>query len=245
MPRLSRVMSWSFGIHFGVLVTLFLMPREWLVRRVEKPPVMTISLGGSAQERTTGTNPLGGRTVEQVAPPPKRPEPIRPAPKPPPTPVLPKPTAAPPIRGTTAKPTPPPPAPAPVTGPRIARGSTPVDTGASGQGAGLTTASGLGTSGETNLQNFCCPEYLSGLVHAIDSQWNRASASGERGVTIIRFEVQRNGAITNQTVTTSSGSPSLDRLARGALANARLRPLPAEYTEDTLIIHLRFPYGGP
>jgi TonB family protein len=95
------------------------------------------------------------------------------------------------------------------------------------------------------LQDFCCPLYIRHLLGTIDEQWNRSGATGQRGVTIIRFEVQRNGAITNQTVTKSSGSPSLDRLARGALENARLHPLPAEYTEDKLIIYLQFPYGGP
>ncbi len=245
-PSLNRVMTWSFAIHAGVLLALFLVPREWLSRRNEKPPVMTISLGGNTVQRTTGTNPIGGRTIEQVAPPPKRPEPIRPAPKvpPAPAPVPAKPTPPPPARATAPKPTPPPPQRPPVTGPQVSQGNTPVETGARGQGSGLTFEGGLGTGGETDLKNFCCPQYLSDLLAAIDSQWNRAGTAGQRGITIVRFEVHRDGRITNDSVTQSSGTPSLDRLARSALAAARLRPLPAEYTGDRLIIHLKFPYGG-
>ena len=246
LPSLSRVMTWSFGIHAGVLIVLFLVPREWLTSRTEQPPVMTISLGGSSPARTTGTTPIGGRTVEQVAPPPKRPEPVRPAPKPPPpAPIPSKPPPPPAARGTTAKPVPKPPAPPPVTGPQVTRGSTPVDTGARGQGSGLKFEGGLGTGGETDLQNFCCPQYLLSLLSRIESHWDRAAAPGERGVTVIRFVVERDGRISDYRVTKPSGRETLDRLARRALGNARLLPLPAEYTETQLIIHLSFPYGGP
>ena len=242
-PSLHRVMTWSFAIHAGVLLTLFLVPREWLSRRTEQPEMMTISLGGRAAQPTTGTNPIGGRTIEQAAPPPKRPEPIRPTPKQPPAPVPVKPTPTPPARASTSKPTPPPAQRPPVTGPQVTQGNSPVETGARGQGSGLTVQPGLGTGGETDLKNFCCPEYLSLLVSEIESRWDRTT-TGERGVTVIRFEVLRSGQIVDSTVTKTSGSDGLDRLARRALLNARLRPLPAEYTEDRLIIHLEFPYGG-
>lgn len=246
LPNLSRVMTWSFAIHAGVVVALFLVPREWLSRKNDTPPMMTISIGGNTAARTTGTNPIGGRTVERVAPPATRPEPVKPAPKPAPPPPLPvKPAPPPPARGTTAKPTPPPPAPAPVTGPQITRGSTPVDTGARGQGSGLTFEGGVGTGGETNLQDFCCPQYLSYLLGTIDAQWDQTAAPGERGTTVIRFVVERDGRISDMRVTEPSGRENLDRLARRALLNVRqFRPLPAEYTERQLIIHLKFPYGG-
>ncbi len=244
-PSLNRVMTWSFAIHFGVLLALFLVPREWLSSRTQQPPLMRISLGASSAQSTTGTNPIGGRTVEQAAPPPKRPEPVRPAPKDPPAPVPTpaKPTTTPPARATTAKPTPPPPQRPPVTGPQVTQGNTAVETGSRGQGSGLTVNPGLGTGGETDLINFCCPEYLVHLQSEIESRWDKAG-TGERGVTVLRFEVQRSGAITQVTVSKPSGSGSLDRLARRAVDLARLRPLPAEYTGDRLIIHLEFPYGG-
>jgi TonB family protein len=246
-PPLRRVMTWSFAIHVGLVIALFVVPREWLVRRADKPPVMTISIGGSTGPRTTGTNPIGGRTVEQVAPPAKRPEPVRPAPKPAaPPPVPAKPTPPPPPRtAATAKPAPAPPKPAPVTGPQVTRGSTPVETGARGQGSGLTFEGGPGTGGETNLQDFCCPQYLSYLLATIESEWDQSGAAGLRGVTVIRFVVERDGRISEHRVTESSGRENLDRLARRALLNVRqFRPLPAEYTEKQLIIHLKFPYGG-
>ena len=242
-PSLNRIMTWSFAIHVGVILALFVVPRDWLSRSRERPVLMTINLGGNAEVRTTGTNPIGGRTIEQATPPPKRPEPVKPTPKPPPAPTVVKPTAAtPPARAKTIKPEPPAVRP-PVTGPQVTQGSTAVDTGARGQGSGLTFEMGHG-GGETDLKNFCCPEYLARLLSTIDSQWDR-TATGLRGTTIIRFEVLRSGQIVGMQVSKPSGSDQLDRLARRALLNARLLPLPAEYTEDRLIINLTFPYGGP
>ncbi len=242
-PRLNRVMTWSFAIHLGVVVALFVVPREWLSRSRERPPLMTITLGGNSAVKTSGTSLIGGRTVEQAVPPPKRPEPIKPAPKPPPAPAVVKPTTpSPPARANTPKPEPPAVRP-PTTGPQVAKGSTPVDTGARGQGTGLKFDTGQG-GGETNLNNFCCPQYLTDMLATIDSHWDRTQP-GLRGTTVVRFEVLRNGAITSVTVSKPSGSDQLDRLARRALANSRLPPLPAEYTDERLIINLAFPYGGP
>jgi protein TonB len=181
--------------------------------------------------------------VEQVAPPPKRVVPV-PEPKAPPAPAMPART---PPRAAAAEPAripKPPPMPAtrpPVTGSRITTGNTPVDTGARGQGAGLTFGGTPGTGGDTDLQDFCCPEYLTQLLATIDEKWQKNQS--ESGTTILKFTIHRNGGIDGVIVERSSGFGVLDRTARAALADARLLPLPADYKKDTLTIHLTFPYG--
>ncbi len=130
---------------------------------------------------------------------------------------------------------------APITGPAVTQGNTAVDTGASGQGAGLASGGRL-SGGETDLANFCCPAYLDAMMTAIDSRWNKNQP--ERGTTTIKFTVMRNGSITNIDITQPSGYGVLDRAARAALIDVRLPPLPPDYTNETLTVHLKFPYGA-
>ena len=97
---MNRAMTWSIGIHVGVVLFFLLVPRDW----ISTPPkrTMTISLGGTPGPRSTGTTSIGGRTVEQVTPPPKRPEVVKPTPKNEPDPVAvkpPPPQTAKPARG--------------------------------------------------------------------------------------------------------------------------------------------------
>jgi outer membrane biosynthesis protein TonB len=241
--RANRAISWSIAIHAIVVAALFLLPREWFAKKAPTT-VMTISLGGTPGPKTTGTTSVGGRTIERVAPPPKRPEPVPPAPQakpvpmPPPTP--PRLTETRPT--STPKPPPMPPVRAPITGPQIAPGSTAVDTGARGQGAGLTSSGG-GLGGETDLKDFCCPAYLNDVLRAIDAGWRKNQP--ESGTTILKFEIRRDGSIDlrNVVVERNSGIGLLDRMSRAALIDARLPPLPAEYTNSTLTIHLTFSYG--
>jgi TonB family protein len=238
----NRAVSWSVGVHVAAVLAVFLLPRSWFARKPQAP-VMTISLGGTPGPKSTGTTSMGGRTVEQVAPPPKRPEPVRPTPevKPAPMPVKSPPRAA--VERPAQKTPKPPPLPAvrpPIMGPRMASGSTAVDTGARGQGAGLTFGGG-GLGGETDDKDFCCPDYLVQVMAAVDSVWHKDQL--EHGATTLRFTVQRNGAIRDVTVFQSSGVGILDRASKDALSEARLPPLPPAYTPPTLAIRLTFPYG--
>lgn len=245
--RLNRAITWSVVVHVIALGLLLVLPRAWFTREPERRNVMTINLGGTPGPQSTGTTSIGGRTVEQVAPPPPRPEPVRPTPpqRPAPTPAPartppPRPTA--PAPTTKPAPTPPPATRAPVTGPQVVTGNTAVETGARGQGAGLTFGGGF-SGGETDLSNFCCPEYLTHLLNTIDSRW--AKIQPERGTTTLKFTIRRDGTIdlANVTVERSSGYGVLDRAARAALSESRLLPLPAAYTNETLTIYLTFPYG--
>ncbi len=240
---LNRAILWSVGVHVTIAAVVLLVPRAWWATARQKPPVMTISLGGTPGPRSTGTTSIGGRTIERAAPPPKRPEPIRPAPKEEPAPAAvkavsrpePKPAKAPPKREA------PTPTRPPVTGPQVQAGSTAVETGAHGQGAGLTFGGG-GQGGETDLASFCCPQYLQLLLSIIDGNWNKDQPT-YRGTTVLKFVIQRDGRITNVSVKQSSGYGVLDRAARAALDQSGLPPLPPDYTNPTLTIDLTFPYG--
>jgi outer membrane biosynthesis protein TonB len=242
----NRLISWSIAVHVVLVIVIGLTSRFWS-STTESRRVMTISLGGSPGIRSTGTNSLGGRTVEQVAPPPRRPEPIRPTPPEPPAPVQtrttarPAPTrpetrALPQTRAISARP--------PVTGTQVSEGSTTVETGARSTASGLSFGGG-GTGGAVNFDTFCCPDYLRSVLQTIDSHWRKNWP--ERGVTTLRFIIRRDGSIDlpNVVVEKSSGSGVLDRAAISALTSAspRLLRLPSQYTEPTLIVHLTFPYG--
>jgi outer membrane biosynthesis protein TonB len=245
-PRgLSRMITWSFAIHVTGLVLVAVLPRTWLFRPAPQPRIMTISLGGTPGPRSTGMTPVGGRTVEEVAPEPKRPTPIAPAaPKPDvmtvpdKAPVKPKPEAK-----TTETTLPPSPTPRPpTTGKQVTRGSAVIETGATGQAAGLTVGGGGGGAQLTVESDFCCPGYLQEVMDRISAVWRKVQP--EHGTTIMVFTIKRDGTIVDIQTERSSGSSFLDRESMATLRNSalRLRPLPGEYPADHLTIHLSFPY---
>ena len=241
-PGLQKALKLSVGAHGIAIVLLLVVPRAWIAREHVEPIRMTISLGDGSGARTSGLTPAGGRTVEQVAPPERRPEPIRPAgarenrmtipetavERTPPKPVE-----------TTAPPVPAPRPPAP--GRQVSRGTAATETGNVGQSAGLASGGERGGQRTEFDANFCCPEWGRIMVEAIDQNWS--GVQPERGLTILSFVVNQNGTITELKVDESSGSPNLDRLALFAVQRARIPPLPRAYTEPTLRVRLRFPYG--
>ncbi len=183
---------------------------------------------------------IGGRPVEQVAPPPKRPEPVKPAaaksdvmtvpdkpakpqPKPPPPPVA-KPVSR------VAQP--------PTTGSRITQGNSRAETGAIGIGTGLTVGGG-GTGGELTSSNFCCPGYLQEMVTTIKSRWQQQQP--ERGSVVMKFTIQRDGRVSDVSVE-QGATFLLNNASTRPLVGLQLGPLPAAITESTLTIHLTFVY---
>ncbi len=63
------------------------------------------------------------------------------------------------------------------------------ETGARGQGFGLSTGGGAGSGSRLDVADFCCPDYLVLMIERIRSNWNaRAEAVGE---TMIKFTIQR------------------------------------------------------
>jgi TonB family protein len=201
--------------------------------------VMTISLGGAPGPRTGGTTSISGREAE------KSPEPIKPRPMPEatkaPAMVLPK---------ANTKPEPPPKATVkilqdkkPSAVPKAAEASTGdarIQTTAHTQGFGLSSGGG-GTSGYLDVANFCCPEYLATMIQLIQRNWNAQQQVA--GTSLIKFTVQRDGRITSVQMERSSGYFALDQTAERALLMTRqLPPLPAQFTEPALTIHLNFQY---
>ena len=241
-PGLQRALRWSFGVHLGAILLLLVVPQAWIAGEPADTIQMTISLGDGSGARTSGMTPAGGRTVEEVAPPERRPEPIRPAGAKPETMAIPE---------RTVERTPPRPAdtkapPAPVTRPpppgrEVSRGTSITETGNVGESAGLASGGERGGQRTDFGADFCCPEWGRIMIDAIDRNW--ASQQPERGLTILSFVVHQNGTVTDLAVAQSSGSGNLDMLAQFAVRQARIPPLPRAYTEPTLRVRLRFPYG--
>jgi TonB family protein len=234
---MQRAVMASLAVHVVLVTALVLAPRP--DARIDNRPIMTISLGGAPGPRAGGMTPMGGRPIAPAAEPTRK---APPTPAPAKTPEMVEPTkTAPPVAKTPVK-------TAPdeargrrvVTGPEPQAGNTPVDTGAKGIGFGLTTGGG-GTGGYLDIQNFCCPEYLGTMLQLIQRNWNsRQQVPGE---TLVKYTIQRDGRLTDIELEKSSGYAALDLTAQRALALTRqLPPLPAQFTEPTLTVHLVFRY---
>jgi TonB family protein len=245
---LQRMLSVSMAAH-GALLALFLFaPSGWWSHASEAPAtVMTISLGGgTGGPENGGATPLAARPVQQLqVPDVRRPEPVRaPAAKAPemtlPRDARTKPTKAreapeikqapPQARGRT-----------PTKGKEVSEGQGIAETGARGQGFGLSTGGGAGSGSYLDVGDFCCPDYLITMQERIRSHWSpQAEVSGN---TVVKFTIQRDGRLTDVAVEKSSGYTALDLMAqRAVLMTVQLPPLPAAYTNSTLGVHLNFEY---
>ena len=116
------------------------------------------------------------------------------------------------------------------------------DTGSTAQVpfGGLSTGGG-GTGGATvDVQNFCCPGYLQTMIQMIRQNWQRNQ--GVAGKVTMKFVIQRDGRITDVEVE-ETGGQFLDMASRRALVTTRqIPPLPREFPETTLTVHLVFEY---
>jgi TonB family protein len=121
-------------------------------------------------------------------------------------------------------------------------GTAKVETGAKGQGFGLSTG-GTGGDGGVRLgvTGFCCPEYVGDMRDRIIKNWNQNQRAS--GIVIMKYIIQRNGQITDIEIGVSSGNPVLDLAAQRALINTRmLAPLPAGFSGQRLPVELTFEY---
>jgi len=239
-------MFWASAIAHGVFIlAVVLMPSSWLGPAAPPEPesLMTISLGGPVGPRDGGMTPMGGRPVQEARPieatPPREavrppaavtPQMVEPRPQAPtkktPPPVKKAPEQA---RGTT-----------PTRGEQVQAGSAIAETGGRGQGFGLTSGGG-GTGAQLDVGDFCCPEYLATMQQFIQRNWSAKQQVA--GTTVMTFVIQRDGTLTGIATRRSSGFAALDLTAQRALVLTRqLPPLPAEFTEPTLTVHLSFNY---
>ena len=246
---LSRMLLASIAAHVALMVAFVLMPSDWHSSRAEPDTIMTISLGGTPGPETGGMTSIADRAVQAIALPdapprvntppavkvPEMVEPermIKPLPKPAPPP--PKPVQKPDTASRTR---------APTAGPEIKSGAARVPTGGAAIPFGGLASGGGGAGGMTiDVKNFCCPEYLTLMVQRIREQWN--ANQGAAGQAVVKFTIRRDGMLTNVELTQSSGQALLDLASRRAVhnANGRLPPLPREFTEPSLTIHLTFDY---
>ncbi|HEX7086253.1 MAG TPA: energy transducer TonB [Vicinamibacterales bacterium] len=213
-------------------------------REPEPREVMTISLGGAPGPLVGGMTPMAGRAAVQ-APPDANPTPPAPPPPKPPEMTLPR---------EEPRPTPTPPRREPQpsrppeeargrrmpTAPQASTGNAVAETGGQGMQFGLTTGGG-GTGGYLDVGNFCCPEYLGTMLQLIQRNWNAKQQVA--GQTLVKYTIQRDGRITNVEIERSSGYFALDQTAqRAVILTGRLPPLPQQFTEPTLTVHLIFRY---
>lgn len=236
---LAPVLVASVALHAVLLATVLLVPMGDTAADLPRT-VMTISLGGSAGPRTGGMTPMGGREVQTVAPAGPKPRSEAPPAAKPPEMALPSKSARPahdvPERTSST-----------ATGRRVSAGdevrdgSARAETGARGQGFGLTGGGGSGTGAYLDVGDFCCPEYLETVMQVIQRNW--VSRQNLTGQTLMKFTVLRSGAVTAVQVERPSGFAALDMAAqRALLLTGRVPPLPAGFSNPDLTIHLRFDY---
>jgi TonB family protein len=245
---LPGMMSVSVLLHGALVVGLLFAPRGWLQRAavVPRSPMMITLGGGGEGPRNGGMTPVGGRAVQVQTPPeavvPKKEAILPPAAK---TPEMSLPKAAKPVKVTAAVPVKQAPdeahGRAPTHGPEPRVGNEVVETGARGLGFGLSTGGGPGTGSTLDVADFCCPQYVAVMIERIRSGWSQHAEVA--GSVVIKYTIERDGRITQTSVEKTSGYETLDIAARTAVAITRqLPPLPQEFPNPTLTVHLNFQY---
>ena len=236
---LSSMLGWSAMAHLALVAAVAFVPGNWFGATEREPEViMQINLGGPIGPATGGLATLGGRTIQQVVETKKAVEPVRPPAAQ--APAMVEPTKAPPRKNPLAKTDAKDPRGAtPTKGAEIQKGTAIAETGAKGQGFGLSSGAG-GKGAVVDVANFCCPGYLATMKDQILLNWS--SKQGTVAETKMRFVIQRDGRIVDVSVEQSSGRADLDFLATRALQLAKLPPLPVEFTGPVLPVHLWFEY---
>lgn len=246
---LSRMVIVSLAAHAVLLSTIVATRGNWQVGTI--PPKVTpmmITLSGGAGPDTGGMTPISNRPVQAEAPPDARPTPAAP-----PAPKVPE-MVAPDVTKKAAPKTPVKPvdkpvdkssARKPVTGPEIRTGDAARETGGAAiPFGGLTRPSGGGaasTGAYTDYADFCCPAYLTQMTDLIRRNWNPNQGAG--GEVLMKFTIRRDGTLANIQVEKGSGNSLLDLESQRALLKTKaLPPLPREFTENTLTVHLGFEY---
>jgi TonB family protein len=245
---LQRMVSVSLAAHAVLIALVFLAPSELLNRRPDAPrSVMTISLGGSGNSgpQNGGMTAIGGRPVQEAKPPeePKKRQAERPPAAKAPELTVPVPSAKPLKKGSTTVTKAPDEArgQTPAPGAQVREGTAIADTGARGKGFGLSTGGSPGSGATLDVADFCCPEYILQMIERIKSTWDQQG--GATAFVIVRFTIERDGKISNTAVERSSGNAALDQSAQRAVVVTRqLPPLPSQYPNATLGVHLKFEY---
>jgi len=245
---IERMFAASILAHAVVVAGFIFAPGGWLDSQKAAPrTVMTITLGGGNEGPANGgMTPMSARPVQEVKPPdePKRPEPVRP-------PAAKAPEMTVPIPNKAPTKTPPPPKVAqapdeargrtPTRGAEVRTGSAVAETGARGQGFGLSSAGGSGSGSRLDVADFCCPDYIIQMVQRVRSNW--VAQAEVPGMAVVKFTIQRDGKIVDISLERSSGYQNIDLSSQRALfVTKTLNPLPAQFPNPTLTVHLNFEY---
>jgi TonB family protein len=239
---LKSAVLFSVGGHAATFVVLALLPAVLPEQPVQPRVVMNISLGGTPGPLTGGTQMLGGRRIDTALPSsdPQIARSVLPSPPVQPKMTLPDPKAKPRTPSKVAASANDSSGSAAGRGEAPRAGTTRVETGARGQGFGLSSGGGGGDSGIRLDSEFCCLEYIQQMRELIRRAWNDRQQSS--GIVIVKYTIQRDGQITHIEVEKTSGSPILDLAAQRALSSTRLPPLPLAFQESQLTVHLTFEY---
>lgn len=236
----------SIAAHAAVIAAALFVPGALFSHAAETPAtVMTISLGGGEGPRNGGMTALGGRPVQAVTPPEAKREAVRPPAAQTPEMTIPLPKAKPTKAAPPATPVKQAPDEArgrtPTRGAETSAGSAVAETGTRGQGFGLSTGGGAGSGSTLDVANFCCPDYLIQMIDRIRSNWVQQAEVG--GTNVVKFTIQRDGKIDDIALEKSSGYENLDLSSQRALfVTKTLNPLPAQFPNATLTVHLNFQY---
>lgn len=240
---LERMVGASVIAHVGLVAFFALAPSAWLGAKPtpDEETVMTISLGGPEGPRTGMTTmsarPVQTETVEAR----KAIEPVRPPAASTPEMIEPKKVAPKKAETKTKTEAKDPKGRTPTKGAEVRPGTAVAETGARGQGFGLSQG-GFGSGSYLDVADFCCPEYLSTMLSLIRRNWDEKQQAS--GATVMKFTIQRNGLLTDITVERSSGYAALDFMAERSLRITRqLPPLPAAFTGPDLSVHLVYEYN--
>jgi len=129
----------------------------------------------------------------------------------------------------------------PTTGAKPQEGSTRAETQNRGQGFGLSSAGGSGGGVQLDVADFCCREYIEDMIIRVRQYWQQNQPFV--GTTTMKFTILRDGTITAVQREKSSGFEVLDAQAQRALETTRrLAPLPAQFPNQTLTVHMEFAY---
>jgi TonB family protein len=242
---LKKTAAISLAAHLAAIVVILIVPSV-MPRAAQQPRViMNISLGGSPGPKTGGMQMIGGRPI-QAAQPSAEPQIVKNTPPslapPAPKMTLPDPRQKP---RTPPKPTiasKDPKGTAAGRGFETQLGTARVETGAKGQGFGLSSGGTGGDGGvKLDVADFCCPEYIVDMRDRIIKNWNQNQRAS--GIVVMKYTIQRNGQLTDIQVEVSSRNPVLDLAAQRALINTRtLAPLPSGFPGRQLSVHLTFEY---
>ena len=131
----------------------------------------------------------------------------------------------------------------PTQGVETRAGQRVAETGARGQGFGLSTGGGAGSGSTLDVGDFCCPDYIALMVERIRSELGRAGRECP-GHVVVKFTIQRDGTIAerrrskNRAATPRSTSARCARVVGDAAAAAAAGAFP----NPTLTVHLNFEY---